>query len=72
MVAKDWRAVALRVAWKKVELEAGPFRSKKEEIDSMWAGLNIYASLAEKVRVLRPGGLALPVGLVLERGLKKN
>ena len=50
MVAKDWRAVALRVAWKKVELEAGPFRSKKEEIDSCWAGLNIYASLAEKVR----------------------
>lgn len=52
VVAKDWRAVALRVAWKKVELEAGPFRSKKEEIDSMWAGLNIYASLAEKVRTL--------------------
>lgn len=50
VVAKDWRAVALRVAWKKVELEAGPFRSKKEEIDSCWAGLNIYASLAEKVR----------------------
>lgn len=47
VVAKDWRAVALRVAWKKVEMETTVFGAKKEEIDACWACLNVYASLAE-------------------------
>lgn len=46
VVAKDWRAVALRVAWKKMEMEA-PFQTKKDQIDASWACLNVYASLAE-------------------------
>ena len=47
VVGKDWRAVALRVAWKKVEMETTVFGTKKDEIDACWACLNVYASLAE-------------------------
>ncbi|GAB5030813.1 gtp pyrophosphokinase [Nannochloropsis oceanica] len=47
VVGKDWRAVALRVAWKKVEMETRVFGTKKDEIDACWACLNVYASLAE-------------------------
>lgn len=44
VVAKDWRAVALRVAWKKVELDSHRFGSKKEEIGALpcrvpWSGV---------------------------------
>jgi len=47
VVGRDWRAVALRVAWKKVEMETTVFGTKKDEIDACWACLNVYASLAE-------------------------